>query len=459
MSAAQDHLEADFCIVGAGFAGLAAALRLTQSGYSVFILEARERVGGKVWTHYLDDGTPVDMGGTFLGPTQDRIYALLDEFGLSITPTPNHGDSLIVYDNKVYRYSDDMPNLDESKLAGVWETLKTLSKMSEEVSNQSPWSSPRAKEWDSITLAQFIDAPSRNLSEPARAMLRALFISLFTCELSELSLLYVLFQIAAAGNDIEIQMRVEGGADQDMVKGGMISVALKMVEKLGDCIIFSSPVTRIEQNEKCAMVFSDNVVVKAKQVVVAVPPTLAGAIEYSPALPTTKAELMRHMPAGSCIKFFTAYETPFWRDKGLSGEVIAPNELIQMTLDASAPDKKSGLLMSFAFAREAILLAKMPQQQRKDTLLDALEKRFGPEARKPLQYFEHDWSQDRWTQGCHVAHTGAGVITSYGHVIREPVGRIHWATSETSTLWNGNIDGAVRAGEYAAQEILAIEIV
>ncbi|MBA3855600.1 MAG: monoamine oxidase [Cyanobacteria bacterium PR.3.49] len=459
MSVAADHLEADFCIVGAGFAGLTAALRLTQAGYSVFVLEARERVGGKVWTHYLDDGTPVDMGGTFLGPTQDRIYALLDEFDLSITPTPNHGDSLIVYDNQVYRYSDDMPDLDASKLAGVWETLRTLSKMSAEVSNQSPWSGPRAKEWDSITLAQFIDAPSRNLSEPARAMLRALFISLFTCELSEISLLFVLFQIAAAGNDIEIQMRVEGGADQDMVKGGMSLVALKMVEKLGDCIIFSSPVTRIEQNEKCATVFSSHVVVKAKQVVVAVPPNLAGAIEYSPSLPATKTELLRHMPAGRCIKFITAYETPFWREEGLSGEVMAPDEFIQMTLDASAPDKESGLLMSFAFAREAILLQEMPPQLRKDTLLNELEKRFGPKAQKPLQYFEHDWFQDRWTQGCHVAHTGAGVITSFGHVIREPFGRIYWATSETSTLWNGNIDGAVRAGEYAAREILAIETI
>lgn len=452
MISAPDFLEADVCIVGAGFAGLTAALRLTQTGHSVYILEARERIGGKVWTKYLDDGSPVDMGGTFLGPTQERIYALLDEFGLSITPTPIHGDSLLVYGNKVYRYGDDMPNLDESQLAGVWETLQALSQMSKEVSNQSPWSCSRAQEWDAMTLAQFIDA--RNLSTPARAMVRALFIGLFTCELSELSLLFVLFQIAAAGNDIEIQMRVEGGAEQDMVRGGMSSVAEKMAERLGERIFFSTPVQTIEQDEAFATVFSPGKAVRAKQVVVAIPPTLADAIEYNPPLPPHKMELLRHMPAGRCIKFVTAYDTPFWRNDGLSGEVIAPDEFIQMTLDTSAPDKKCGLLMSFAFAREAMLMAEMSPEVRKETLLDALARRFGSKAREPIQYFEHDWSQDRWTRGCHVAHLAPGVITSCGHAIREPFQRIHWATSETSSLWNGNIDGAVRAGEYAAQMIL-----
>jgi monoamine oxidase len=163
------------------------------------------------------------------------------------------------------------------------------------------------------------------------------------------------------------------------------------------------------------------------------------------------------MPAGRCIKFVTAYDRPFWRNEGLSGEVIAPDEFIQMTLDTSAPDKGSGLLMSFSFAREAMLMAQMTAEERKETVLDALEKRFGREARTPIRYFEHDWSEDRWTRGCHVAHQAPGVITSYGHAIREPFGRIYWATSETSPLWNGNIDGAVRAGEYVAEQVLALD--
>lgn len=454
MALAENFIEADFCIVGAGFAGLTAALRLRQAGYSVTVVEARDRIGGKVWTKYLSDGTPIDLGGTFLGPTQDRIYALLEELGLEITPTPIHGDSLLIYEGKVHRYGDEIPDVNSKSLAGVWEVLQQMSKMSLKVPNEAPWTCSKAKEWDSMSLGQFINDPVHALTEPARAMLRTLFIGLFTCELSEVSLLYVLFQIAASGNDIEMQMRVEGGAEQDMVKGGMIGVAEKMKEKIGNCFLLSSPVRQITQDKDSVTVISDKATIKAKRVVVAVPPNLANDIEYTPMLPSTRMELLRHMPAGQCTKFITVYNDPFWRKDGLSGEVAAPDEFVQMTLDTSPPDLKVGALMSFSFAKEAMLMAEMSAEERKKQLLDALTRRFGPKAGEPIHYFEHDWSRDRWTRGCHVAHLAPGVLTSYGHVIREPFGRIHWATSESSPLWNGNIDGAVRAGEYVAQELI-----
>jgi monoamine oxidase len=456
MSLSKNFIERDFCVVGAGFAGLTAALRLTQAGYSVIVVEARDRIGGKVWTKYLADGTPIDLGGTFLGPTQDRIYALLEEMGLEITPTPIQGDSLLIYEDKVHRYGDEIPDIDSQSLAGVWEVLQLLSKMSQEVPNEAPWTCTSAKEWDVLSLGQFINDPSHALTEPARAMLRTLFIGLFTCELSEVSLLYVLFQIATSGNDIEMQMKVEGGAEQDMVKGGMICVAEKMKEKIGDCFLFSSAVRQITQDQDSVTVISDKATIKAKRVVIAVPPNLASDIEYTPPLPSTRMELLGHMPAGQCTKFITVYDEPFWRKDGLSGEATAPDEFIQMTLDTSPPDLKVGALMSFSFAKEAILMAEMSAEERKKYLLDALVRRFGARAGEPMHYFEHDWFEDRWTRGCHVAHLAPGVLTSYGHVIREPFGLIHWATSESSPLWNGNIDGAVRAGEYVAQELISL---
>ncbi|MCC7528693.1 MAG: FAD-dependent oxidoreductase, partial [Candidatus Melainabacteria bacterium] len=425
MNSAKTFIERDFCVVGAGFAGLTAALRLTQAGYCVIVVEARDRIGGKVWTKYLADGTPIDLGGTFVGPTQDRIYALLEEMGLEITPTPIHGDSLLIYDGKVHRYgvSDKTPDIDSKSLAGVWEVLQLLSRMSQEVPNQAPWTCARAKEWDSMSLGQFINDPVHGLTEPARAMLRTLFIGLFTCELSDISLLFVLFQIAASGNDIEMQMRVEGGAEQDMVKGGMSCIAEKMKEKIGDCFLLSSAVRHIIQNQDSVTVISDKATIKAQRVVVAVPPNLANNIDYTPPLPSTRMELLRHMPAGQCIKFITVYDQSFWRKDGLSGEVTAPDEFIQMTLDTSPPDQKVGALMSFSFAKEAMLMAEMSADERNKHLLDALVRRFGARAGKPMHYFEHDWSRDRWTRGCHVAHLAPGVLTSYGHVVREPFGR------------------------------------
>lgn len=455
-------IERDFCIVGAGFAGLTAALRLSQAGHAVVVLEARERIGGKVWTKYLSDGTPIDMGGTFLGPSQDRIYALLEELELEITPTPIHGDSYFVYKNEYYRYGEDVPEVDSESLDGVWDTLQKLSIMSLEVPNDAPWTCPKAKEWDSISLAEFLNDPVHRLGQAALAMLRTLFIGLFTVELSEISLLYVLFQIAASGNDIEMQMKVEGGAEQDMVKGGMIKVAEKMRAKIdegqrktkGDWLILSSPVSRISQDENGVAITSDKATVKAKQVVVAIPPALACDIEYRPSLPTERMELLKNMPAGHCMKFVTVYPESFWRQKGLSGEVTAPDEYLQMTLDTSPPDEKVGALMSFAFSTQATEMAEMPEEERYKHVITYMAKRFGLKGARPSHYFEHNWSTDPWTRGCHVAHMAPGVMTSYGHVIREPFGRIHWATSETSPLWNGNIDGAVRAGEYVAKKVV-----
>jgi len=449
-----NSIDCDFCIVGAGFAGLTAAYRLMQAGYSVFIVEARDRIGGRVWTKYLDDGTPIDLGGTFVGPGQDRIYALIEEMGLETTPTHVHGDTLLIYKNKLHRFSGLIPNIDMISLASVWASFQLLSQMSHQVPNDAPWSCSRAKEWDSISLGQWIDNPIHALTQPARDMLRALFIGLFTCEPSEISLLYVLFHIAAAGNDIELQMKVEGGAEQDMVQTGMMSVAQKLEEKIGDRFVFSSPVREILQDENGVTVRSDKAEIKAKRVVVAIPPNLADDIEYTPLLPATRAELLRHMPAGRCIKFVTVYDQPFWRNDGLSGEVTPIDGLISITLDTSRPGNKHGILMSFSFAREAILLAEMSAEERKKHLFDALEQRFGPRACQPEHYFELDWAQERWTRGCHVSHLAPGVMTSYGHVIREPFGRIHWATTESSPIWNGNIDGAVRAAEHVVREII-----
>lgn len=436
----------------------------------MIVVEARDRTGGKVWTKYLDDGTPIDLGGTFLGPSQDRIYSLLKELELEITPTPIQGDSQLVYKDKYYRYGKEAPDVDSLSLEGVWKTLQMLSKMSLEVPNEAPWTSRRASEWDSMSLGQFLHDPAHDLNEPTLSMLRLLFISLFTVEPSEISLLYVLFQIAASGNDIELQMKVEGGADQDMLKDGMIKVADKLCTKIDqgqkktytdsaetprDWLRLSSAVNRIIQDELGATVISPKAIIKAERVIIAIPPNLASQLEYEPPLPKTRMQLLQQMPAGRCMKFITVHERPFWRESGLSGEVSVLDEYVQLTLDTSPPDTGVGVLMSFAFSKEAEALAAMDEDERKKHLLATLIKHFGCEAASPIHYFEHDWYKDEWTRGCHVAHLAPGVMTSCGHTIREPFGRIHWATSESSPLWNGNIDGAVRAGEFVAEEVSA----
>jgi monoamine oxidase len=447
--------EADFCVIGAGFAGLTAAYRLKQAGHSVVLLEARDRVGGRVWTKYLEDGTPVDMGGTFLGPGHDRVRQLLKEMGCETTKTPHEGDSQLQYQGKLHRYSGLLPmNLGIISLASVWASMKMIDEMSRRIQPDAPWNATKAKEWDSITVEQWLDNPLHSLTDASKTMLRALLEGLFTCDMSELSLLHLLSHVAGANNSLEFHLAMEGGAEQDMVKGGMQTIATKVAEKLGSSLQLESPVRKIVQDNEGVEVFSDKTVVRAKRVIVAVPTNLIDHIQFDPALPITRAELVRHMPAGQIHKSVLIYDEPFWRSDGLSGECAAIDHPISMSLDTTPPSGKPGSISFFAFAKHALHLNELSTEDRKREFIEAAVIRLGQKAATPTHYIEHYWSSDPWSRGGAMAHHAPGVLTMYGHVIREPFGRIHWAATETSPQWNGFIDGAVRSGERTAKEVI-----
>src|SRR6185312_11554851 len=94
----MEQLRADYCVVGAGFAGLSAARRLRQRGKSVALFEARDRVGGRVWNRTAADGSVVSVGGTWLGKRQDRMFELCREFGLDVYPQYEQGDTIMHLD-------------------------------------------------------------------------------------------------------------------------------------------------------------------------------------------------------------------------------------------------------------------------------------------------------------------------------------------------------------------------
>lgn len=445
----------DVCIVGAGFAGLAAAYKLHQAGKSVSVLEARSRVGGRVYTHHLPDGTPINMGGTWIGAGHDRLYALVRELGAETYPQPVQGDSLFLLDGHVHRYGGTFPHVNPLALMDVGLGLKMLQWLADSVPLDAPWDAEKAHEWDSQTLGAWIDSRLHVTTTTGQKIVRAIFSGIFMCDPAEVSLLHALHCLRSLQSVEWILKDGPGGAQQDCVIGGMQSLADRIVARLGDAVRLGAPVRQVQQNADGVTVTGEGVTVQARRAIVTAPPILAARILYDPPLPPLKAQLMDRSPAGQTIKAHAIYAEPFWRADGLNGSGPDLDDPPNLTVDNSPPSGKPGVLVCVVTSHSARRLATLSADERRRVILHGVVKRFGPKAANPIHFTEQDWSTDEWTRGDMFAHYGPGVLTGYGRALRQPCGRLHWAGTETAPLWYGSIEGAVRSGERAADEVLA----
>ena len=441
----------DVAVVGAGLAGLVAARDLLAAGLSVLVLEARDRVGGRLLNHTLKGGAVVEVGGQWVGPTQDRVLALAEELGVGLYPTYEEGEHFLAVNGAVKRYSGDDFALPEDALADVGETQQRLEEMASTVPLEEPWRAAQAAAWDAQTLDTWLVANAN--TEIGLGYWRTLVPALFSAEASEMSLLHFLFYCRSGGT-IDRLVATHGGAQESRLEGGSQHLASRLAEQLGDVVRLGSPVRAIRQDDRGVEVTYNGGVVEAGRAVVAIPPTLAGRIRYSPALPPLRDQLTQQVPMGYVIKVQIAYPEPFWRAEGLSGSVFSLDDEVSVIFDNSPPDLSCGVLLGFLEGRHARKAAKLHPQERKELVLSVFEKFFGPRAADPNEYVERDWAAEEWSRGCYGGRFGTGVWTGYGEALREPVGLIHWAGTETSEVWNGYMDGAIRSGERAAREVL-----
>jgi monoamine oxidase len=444
--------EADVAVVGAGLAGLSAAAAVTEGGRSALVLEARDRVGGRVLNHDLGEGKVVEVGGQWIGPTQDRMYALVRDLGLSTFPTYDSGDSLALLGGRRYRFSGALPRLNPVVLADFARGFARLERMARRVPPDRPWQAPRAGGLDGQTLETWIRRTVK--TRKARDMLRLYVRAVFTTEPAALSLLFALYYMRS-GTSLETLVSTTGGAQQDRVVGGSQLVPIRVAERLGDALRLGVPVRRIQEAGAGVRVEGDEVDVRAGRVIVAVPPTLAGRIAYDPPLPGWRDQLTQRMPHGATIKAHAIYDEPFWRREGLHGQAGSTHLPVGFTFDNSPPDGNPGVLVAFVEGDHARELGRGSSDHRRKVILDCLAEYFGPRAAEPRQYVERDWTEEEWTRGCYGGHMPPGVLTRYGPALREPVGRIHWAGTESARIWTGYMEGAVESGRRAGAEVLS----
>jgi monoamine oxidase len=438
--------NADVVIVGAGFAGLSAARDLVRLGHDVVVLEGRDRVGGRSATTTIA-GTPVDVGGTFVGPTQDAVIALAKELGCQTVPTHSHGKNLIRWRGRVRSYRSTIPKLSIIELLDVSRIQWRFERVCRRVPVNEPWTSSIADILDSKTLDQWLRYVHAGAS--TRDLMAIVARVTWGCEPDEVSMLHAVRYVKAAGG-LGRMLDVEGGAQQERFPAGTQQIALRMAEELGQRVVLNAAVHSIERRTDGTLtVGTDRGEVVAKAVIVAVPPAHRAGIEFIPELPAEYGKLAQHWPQGSLSKAYVAYETPFWRANGCSGEALSDEGPVFITFDVSPSDAGPGILLGFTDART---FDPLPAEQRRERVLEGFVTLFGDAAAHPIDYVDHRWGTEEFAPGGPTAAVPPGSWTTYGPWLRKPVDGIFWAGTETADTWTGFFDGAVRSGKRAADE-------
>jgi monoamine oxidase len=444
--------DADLVVVGAGLAGLSAARAAANAGASVVVVEARDRVGGRVLNEDIGGGNVVEVGGQWIGPTQDRLAALARELRVDTFPTFGEGENVIEYGGRLRRYRGTIPRINPVVLLDVERAQRRLNRLARRVPLDAPWEAPGAAALDGQTAATWM---RRNLATKAGRMLLELGIeAVWAAQPEDMSLLHVLFYIHSAGS-LEMLFDTEGGAQQDRFVGGSQRIAVLMAQELGrENVLLEAPVRKIERADHGVTVWADGATVRARRAIVAIAPTLAGRIAYDPPLPGFRDQLTQRMPLGTVAKCMAIYDEPFWRAEGLSGQGTSDIGPVKLTFDNSPPDGAPGVILGFLEGRQARELGRLRADERRTAVVECFARLFGPRAGRPDGYVERLWADEEWSRGCYGCHMPTGAWTNYGPALREPIGPLHWAGAEYSTVWNGYMDGAVRSGEETARAAL-----
>jgi monoamine oxidase len=279
-----------------------------------------------------------------------------------------------------------------------------------------------------------------------------------TVPVNEMSMLTLLHGARTSGS-LAAALGIEGGAQEQRLVGGLHENAVRMADELDEAIKITNPVRRLQQSESEVVASANDAQYQAAHCIVATPPSAWTSIEFAPGLPEAHQQLPRVMPLGSVVKLQLVYPRPFWRDGGLSGLVIDDTGPFAFMVDNSPPDRPEGVLVTFLSAGEARRysdrkLGSDAVDIRRRMFAEHVQNVFGASTPEPIDYYDRDWASVPWVGGGYSGVMAPGGWLSTGAALRQPVGRLHWASAESARVWNGYVEGAIEAGERAARDVI-----
>jgi len=438
---------ADVIVVGAGVAGLKAAQELVGAGRTVIVLEANERVGGRL-KRTEAAGNVGDLGGQWIGVGHDVLLSEGKRFGIDTYQQHESGKTVLQLLGKIVHFTGNVPKMPVLALIELGLLQRRWDREMKTLPAEAPWDAPRADEWDGQTLESWIVKNLR--TKAAREFARLVPRGAWAAEARQVSYLWFLDALRNAGG-LDYLMAVKGGALDRKFKGGMQQIPQCMANSLGERVVLGAPVENIFQDSNGVRVTTPKGEFTARFIIVAAPPGPASRIQYEPHLSASRDGLQQRLPTGAIIKTIVVYETPFWRETGFSGQVATDDDTLGLVMD-DARDDGGAMLLCFIEGRHAVAMSAVGKDVRKQKVIASLVKFFGPMAADPIAYEDNDWLTEPYIHG-YVGHMPPGVMTRFGHALREPCGRIHWAGSETATEWAGYIEGGLRSGIRAAREV------
>ncbi|CAF0707348.1 unnamed protein product [Brachionus calyciflorus] len=485
----------DIIVIGAGLSGLYSAYYLLKKckGLKILVIEGKDRVGGRTQTVELnstEDGqkSKWDLGGQWVSDSQIYISKLLKDLNIETYNQYVNGRKVLETNGKIVTYNSSMPNVSILSLLDLQMGSMKISSNAKKISTIFPFENIElASRLDKGSFDEFL--LSTSFSSKSRSLLNPTVRTIFGVEPSQINGLFGLMYIKSGGGSLEsLALTDKGCAQEKRVKGGTQQISEKLSQIItqneNNKILLNTELKEIVQSSNLES--SIEVLVKnlngklekfsCKKVISSIPINQYVHIKFEPELPSYKRNVFQYCQMGNLIKFVVTYKKPFWRLNGFSGEVVSDGSVIWLdssnlvdygenseipkvgpvacVFDGCNDDNKAALV-GFIGAKMAVEWSDQQKDIRKQEVIEALVRYFGEESRNYIDYGEKLWSREKFSGGCPTCIlSSSGVMQDYARAVREPFLNVHFCGTESATVWQGYMDGAIQSGERAANEVL-----